>query len=186
MSVFLDFVAFWDKIQEYTCSNKILEKKIICFDYGTRKIGVAVSDDNQKIAFPKEVAIGEWRDKDDTVKAMYNLCKKYNSNFIAIGLPKKLNGEYSENCDRVIQIANLLDEKMKNAIILLFDERFSTKAVSSVFHTRIAKSTKTHQNQKKTKSKTHPDDAQSASVILNDILDTKPHLFNNPFKLAVN
>lgn len=181
MSVFLDFVAFWDKIQEYTCGNKILEKKIICFDYGTRKIGVAVSDDNQKIAFPKEVVIGEWLDKDNTAKEMCNLCKKYNSNFIAIGLPKKLNGEYSENCNRVIQIANLLDEKMKNrnAIILLFDERFSTKAVSSVFHTRIAKSTKSHQNQKKTKSKTHPDDAQSASVILNNILDTNPqNVFN--------
>ena len=36
----------------------------VAVDYGTRKLGFAVSDENRQVAFPKDVLIGNWRDFD--------------------------------------------------------------------------------------------------------------------------
>ena len=180
MSVFLDFVSFWNEIHN---SQSKYMKKIISIDYGTHKIGVAVSNDDRTIAFPKEVLINNWCDVRMVVKSIINLCEKYCSNIIIIGLPKQLNGKTTKNCDCVIEIANLLDKicasNNQNIAILLFDERFTTKATTSVLHTKTFVKNKKQMsvNYKICKNKTAKyDDARAACVLLNDVLQLEKNI----------
>ncbi len=163
MSVFFNFNSFRDEIFS---SNFIFSKKIIGIDYGTKKIGIALSDDRRLVAFKKNILIGNWFNIQNVATALINECKKYNSNILIIGYPKKLNDSLSCNCKRILQIANLLNENEKNMAILLFDERFSTKATKSIFNTRLAK----HTNNKKIIKTKNYDDSSSACIILNDAL----------------
>lgn len=163
MSIFFDFNVFRNEIFS---SNVVFSKKIIGVDYGTKKIGIALSDDKRLIAFKKNILIGNWLNIQNVATTLINECKKYNSNILVIGYPKKINGSLSCNCKRVLQIANLLNENEKNIAILLFDERFSTKATKSIFNTRLAK----HTNDKKIIKTKNYDDSSSACIILNDAL----------------
>ena len=174
MAVFLDLVSFWNKVLNVGCGSNF-SKKIIGFDYGTHKIGVSISDYDRNFAFPKEVLIGDWRNIDDAVDRVFALCRKYNSNVIVIGFPKKNDGSNSENCDKILQFASLLNRQFGEnfCVILLFDERFSTKSTTSVFNTRLARNVNTKKKQKINSVKTKTDDASAASVILSDVLLAK-------------
>ena len=166
MCIFINVIDFQNQIQQ----SNVYSKKIIGIDYGSHKIGIALSDENRCIAFKQEILIGDWNNIEQTVDVMFKICKKYNSNVIVFGFPKKLDGSLSENCKKIIQIAKLLDKEYtksnKNISILLFDERFTTKATTSIFNTRIAKNF----NSKKEKNKQQLDDAGAACIILNNVL----------------
>ena len=193
MAVFFDVVAFGNEIKK-SADNSVLyqsltekpsvecsrvglknhySKKIICFDYGTYKVGVAISDDDRNFAFPKEVIADKTnRDIKMVAEKIFLICKKYQSNVVVFGLPKNLQGATTERCDKIISIAKTLNDKFENSgekiTILLFDERFSTKATNAVMHTRLGVKNYTKTSRKNQTSGF--DDAKSASVILHDVL----------------
>ena len=174
MAVFLDFIAFWNRVLGVDCAFRF-SKKIVGLDYGTRKIGVSVSDEDRNFAFPKEVLIGDWRNIKVAVGTVFALCQKYNSNIVVIGFPKKNDGSNSENCSKVCQFASLLNCQFGEycCAILLFDERFSTKSTTSIFNTRLARNIDVKKKQKVDNGRTRTDDASAASIILGDALLTK-------------
>lgn len=136
----------------------------LAVDYGTRKLGFAVSDENRQIAFPKDVLIGDWRDFD----TVFNKISEYVSNFntcgIVLGWPKKMDGGLHENCEIILKIAKKLTEKFP---VLLTDERFTTQATYAVDRFERQK----FGSKNKTKFKEKNDDARAAAIILNDVLD---------------
>ncbi len=161
MPIFTDSRAFCNEI-----GCEFYEPKIICIDYGTKKIGVALSDDERNIAFKKNILIGNWLNITQAAEIIESECKKNNSNVLVIGYPKKLDGTLSENCKKIIQIANFIEKKYEKKAILLFDERFSTKATKSIFNTRLA----VRCDRKKINKINNHDDDSAACLILNDVL----------------
>lgn len=136
----------------------------VAVDYGTRKLGFAVSDDDRQIAFPKDVLIGDWRDFDTVFSAISEYVSKFNVCGIVLGWPKKMDGSLHENCEIILKIAKKLTEKFP---VLLADERFTTRATYAVERFERQK----FGSKNKTKFKEKNDDARAAAIILNDVLD---------------
>ena len=148
--VLQDVSFFGDYIKEIKEKNKSV--KIIGIDYGTSKIGIAVSDDECKVAFPKDVLLGNWRDVITICEKLEENIKKYQASAVIIGFPKTNTGELHKNCEIIFETAKyfVFEKKIPT---LLFDERFTTKYANRL------------QDDKQN------DDARSACVILQNALD---------------
>ncbi len=165
-------------------TNSIVRKRILSVDYGTRKIGFAVSDEERKIAFPKEVALGTWNDQTTTTNLIISRIDKYKSIALVIGYPRKLDNSLHNNCviiDKIVsKIEETLEDKSIDFPILLFDERYTTALANSVYKTEMihdrnrktkASRYQTSRQNKYNKNKnSNQDDARAACVILNDVL----------------
>lgn len=79
--------------------------RILGIDYGTKKIGFALSDEGQKLAFPKTVQPNVWKYIRDTVRGFI---LKENVSEIVIGLPVGLNGHETELSNEVRAFAKKL------------------------------------------------------------------------------
>jgi len=137
---------------------------LVAVDYGTRKLGFAVSDDGKQVAFPKDVLIGDWREFDAVFSAISKYVGKLNACGIVLGWPKKMDGSLNENCEIILKIAEKLAEKYP---VLLADERFTTQATYAVERFERQK----FGSKNKIKFKEKNDDARAAAIILNDVLD---------------
>ena len=79
--------------------------RILGIDYGTKKIGFALSDDGQKLAFPKTVQPNVWEYVRDAVR---DFILKENVSEIVIGLPVGLNAHETELSKEVRNFAENL------------------------------------------------------------------------------
>ena len=137
---------------------------LVAVDYGTRKLGFAVSDESKQVAFPKDVLIGNWREFATVFSVISEYISKFNACGIVIGWPKKMDGSLHENCEIILEIAEKLAEEFP---VLLADERFTTQATYAV--ERFERQKFGSKNKKKLKEKN--DDARAAAIILNEVLD---------------
>ena len=137
---------------------------VVAVDYGTRKLGFSVSDDDRQVAFPKDVLIGNWREFDIAFSAISEYIGEFNTCGIVLGWPKKMDGSLHKNCEIILNIAEKLAEKYP---VLLADERFTTQATYAVERFERQK----FGSKNKTKLKEKNDDARAAAIILNDVLD---------------
>ncbi|MEI6531974.1 MAG: Holliday junction resolvase RuvX [Chlamydiota bacterium] len=98
--------------------------RIAGIDYGTVRIGVAISDENQIIAGAHSVMPAKKR-YEETVDALLLLLAPYKLEAIVLGMPYKLSGKTSFMGDEVTHFAELL--KKKTSIPLIFwDERLTS------------------------------------------------------------
>ena len=176
MAVVFDVFEFYNILQakrKSNSSNSGISSKILGLDYGTKKLGIAISDDTCQIAFPKETLINNWCHGELLIKEIIKQSSLYQTNDIVIGLPKKMNNTLDAKCEFLIQIANQICNLSPNYNILLFDERFSTKQTTAItrFQTRRGHNTTTTKAKKRPNTDKTYDDAQSASIILQDVLN---------------
>lgn len=158
-------MPIFTKVDDF-CNDFCSFDKCIAFDYGTHKIGVATGNFNDKIAFPKKVLFGNWKDPIDVKYVLLNEITQEQSEIIVIGLPKNLDGNENEKC---LFIRNLADELLKNNNafnIFLIDERFTTKATRSWRNFEYKKKKQKSCNRTKNKQENDADDASSASILL--------------------
>ena len=103
--------------------------KLICYDIGNKRIGVAVSDPFMSMALPRETYWRKNFEKD--VVFLADLAKKEGADRIVCGLPVKVSGEDSEQT----ALTRSFIEKLKtvtNIPVVTADERFSTKEATRV------------------------------------------------------
>ena len=171
MAVVFDAFEFYKKITTNQSKvNNLQIGRIVCFDYGTRKLGIACGDLTNCIAFPKEVIVNNWRDADVLQHEIIEQCVKYNTKHIVIGLPKKNNNTLDEKCYFIIEVANKICKVDEMFQVLLFDERFTTKQSLAIRKQSVIIKGNVKKN-KKEKTNSCYDDASSASIILQDVLD---------------
>jgi len=97
--------------------------RIIGLDLGTKRIGVAISDQSQAISFAKETinVIG--------IKASLNhivgLVKRHSADKVIIGLPLNMNGTKGPEAEKALAFAKRLQSRIR-AEVLTFDERLTT------------------------------------------------------------
>jgi len=124
--------------------------RILGLDIGSKRIGVAVSDDKEMMSVPIEV----FNNDEKANKNLKRLIKKYNIKKIAVGLPYTLKGEIGPQAEEVITAAkDLLNDS--DIEVEYIDERYTTKIPLKISNRLPAKK---------------EIDKYSASMILSDYL----------------
>ena len=109
--------------------------KAIGLDVGDKTIGVAISDELMLSAHGITTIQRVGIRKDAGVVIDY--IRDYGCNTVVIGLPKKLDGSFSPQTDKVVEFKNMLENKlqssgMQNVAIHFQDERFTTVQAEKV------------------------------------------------------
>lgn len=132
------------------------KSRVLCIDYGDKRVGVAISDKNWIIASPLVVL-----ETHKIYQKLLPIIDEYEIGLIIIGAPLALNGGTSgKQLEKVTKFAQKLDEHVQRSIVL-WDERLSTHGASRILEE--AEISKYHQ-------KNHIDKI-AASFILEGFLD---------------
>ena len=110
--------------------------RIIGIDYGTKRIGIAVTDPMQIIASPLTIVANvSFNDFID------DYTKKENVEAFVIGYPKQLNNTPSKSVQHIDPFIKKLKKKFPQIMIMLVDERFtSVMAMKSIIDGGVKKS----------------------------------------------
>ncbi|OGF65214.1 MAG: hypothetical protein A2Y62_17810 [Candidatus Fischerbacteria bacterium RBG_13_37_8] len=97
--------------------------KIMALDVGSNRIGVALADDDIRVAVPLQVL--EKKDGDNIIQQVIQLIHQHRAEKLIVGFPKKLNGEIGNQAEKVIAFVDELKNNLAIEIVL-WDERFTT------------------------------------------------------------
>ena len=132
--------------------------KYIGIDYGQKKIGLSVTDDNKVFAFPLETVKNI-----DFFDFIFDFTKENNVEKFIVGKPIRMTGENSEIESEIIKFIKKLEKNFPNIPIVRFDERFTSKIATKSILLAGAK--------KKFRSNKEIVDKISATIILRDFLE---------------
>ncbi|MFY9589209.1 Holliday junction resolvase RuvX [Rickettsia endosymbiont of Halotydeus destructor] len=132
---------------------------LIALDHGTKKIGIAISNQERTIAMP--LCTADEITKQAKITIILNLIEKYKVCGIVIGLPINMNGEIGAQAEIVLKFAEDFT-KNTDLPIYLQDERLTTKAANNLLKSFGVKR----------KERNNNDDIIAASMILETTLDS--------------
>jgi len=103
--------------------------RILAIDYGTRRIGLAISDPTGTFASALcTIPAGSW---DTMAKDVATQCREKGVERIIIGFPRRTDGKEGEMAGSIRQFAAKLKETC-SIDVALWDERFTTAAAERV------------------------------------------------------
>ena len=103
--------------------------RVMGLDIGTKRIGVAVSDETGTIATGREVV--QRKSTEFAVGRIREIVEEYNVQKIVVGLPVNMDGTEGERADDSRRFAGRLEEETDLAVEL-WDERLSTKEAEDI------------------------------------------------------
>jgi len=111
--------------------GKAVSMRILGLDYGDKTVGVAISDPAGAVACGLETIR---RDNPDalrpSVRRLQALAAAYGVGTIVLGFPKRLDGGQGVRCEKTLRFKEKLERNIgKSVPVVLWDERFSTRAV---------------------------------------------------------
>ena len=127
--------------------------KYVGIDFGTKRIGIAVSDKEGTLAFPRAVV----ENNEKVFERLREIVKKEGAEKIVVGVPKALSGKETAMTARV---KNFIEE-LKQKACLPARQGFIVVEEDEVFSTKTAK-----ENTRKDMR-----DAAAAALILQQYLD---------------
>lgn len=102
--------------------------RIIGLDYGSKTVGVAMSDPSGLLASPIETIKREEEvNLKQTVRRIRALCEENEVHTIILGLPKNMNGSLGERAEKTLAFKKRLERDLYQIEILLWDERLTTR-----------------------------------------------------------
>jgi putative Holliday junction resolvase len=133
--------------------------KIVALDYGSKRVGVAISDPENKIAFGLKTISTEL-----VLKYIIDLVAAEKTSIVVIGFPVTLDGSLNDISHEINVFINKLNQKIPEIIIEKYDERFtSVIAKKTILNSGIGK------QKRQNKSLV---DKVSATIILQSYLDS--------------
>jgi len=132
--------------------------RILALDWGTVRIGAAISDPDGKIAFP----VDKFIDQKTAVDEIKIMVEDLNVEKILIGLPKSLTGQEGSSSKKVEAFVHEIKREVICPVELI-DERFSSVHAGQ----KLAESGISEKDQRGLK------DNLAAQIILQQYLDTK-------------
>lgn len=134
--------------------------RILAIDYGSKRTGIAVTDEMQIIASGLTTV---------STKSLLEFLKSYISletvDLIVVGLPKQMNNELSESEPLILKFIKILNNQFPDLPVERVDERFTSKIA---FRSMIASGL----NKKQRKNRSLVDEI-SATLILQSYLINK-------------
>lgn len=97
---------------------------ILGIDHGTRKIGLAVSDETELVAAPMPVL--KVRNREEALEGVELIAKSVKADQIVLGMPSGHKGEPTEQSELVMEFKVRLEERLGMSIIT-WDETYSTQ-----------------------------------------------------------
>ena len=106
--------------------------RIIGLDFGSKTVGVAVSDQLLITAQGIEIVRRKPENKlRQTLARIEELIKEYNVEKIVLGFPKNMNNSEGERCEKTLEFKEML-ERRTGLTVELWDERLTTVAADNL------------------------------------------------------
>jgi putative Holliday junction resolvase len=138
--------------------------RILALDIGDVWIGVAHTDPTKTIILP----FATWK-KIELITKINKYLSENTIEEIIIGLPITLNGNFSNQTNKIIEIKADLEKNFNTVRFTLFDERLSSKFAKNIQISNNLKRNKSKKN-KNTEISEH---SIAASIILEGYLNSK-------------
>ena len=136
-------------------------------DYGTKRIGVAISDENHTLAFPKEIILND----SNTFKKIGDILKKEKVTEIIVGESVDFSGKLNVLSGRIEVFILELEEKFNLPVHKQKEFLTSVEARKSGINKTSLNSPQSHSKLKQIKSGRV--DASAAALILQRYLDKR-------------
>jgi putative Holliday junction resolvase len=127
-------------------------------DVGERRIGLAISDPDGRLALP----IGAHERRGDDIATLIDLCRREEAQRIVVGLPLSLDGSHGPQADVAEDFAEQLRGRAGIEVVL-WDERLSSREADHYLRSAG----------KRGKQAKAQRDAVAASIILQSFLDSR-------------
>ena len=106
--------------------------RIIGLDFGSKTVGVAISDELLITAQGIEIVRRKSENKlRQTLARIEELIKEYNVDKIVLGFPKNMNNSEGERCEKTLEFKEML-ERRTGLTVELWDERLTTVAADNL------------------------------------------------------
>lgn len=138
--------------------------RLLALDYGTKRVGVAETDDLQIIASPLTTIHSS-----EILNFILNYKEKHDLEAVIIGEPKGLDSKDTHATKKVKEFVTHLKRKIPDLKIEMEDERFTSKMASQAM---VMGGVKKNKRQEKGNL-----DKVSASIILQSFLDRRSNGF---------
>ena len=103
--------------------------RIIGLDFGSKTVGVAVSDELLITAQGIEIVRRKSENKlRQTLARIEELIKEYNVEKIVLGFPKNMNNSEGERCEKTLEFKEML-ERRTGLTVELWDERLLRRVI---------------------------------------------------------
>ncbi|MGO8701922.1 MAG: Holliday junction resolvase RuvX [Limisphaerales bacterium] len=133
--------------------------RVLAIDHGTKRIGLALSDETRTIARPLEFLPAEPQDK--LMELLQAIIAEKNVEEVLVGVPRNMNGTYGPSAERSRQFMAALQEVL-TIPVKPWDER-----LTSVQANRFLIETGMRRQQRKEKV-----DQTAAAILLQSYLDS--------------
>ncbi|WP_090705713.1 Holliday junction resolvase RuvX [Daejeonella rubra] len=134
--------------------------RVLAFDYGTKRIGIAVTDPLQIIATGLDTIHPK-----DIIEYLKKYLVKEQVELFVVGEPKQMNGSPSQSAPHIKGFITTLNKNFPEIPVERIDERFTSKMASAVVAQSGFKKTD-RQNKERL-------DTISATIILQTYLEKK-------------
>ncbi|HHE55636.1 MAG TPA: Holliday junction resolvase RuvX [Caldithrix abyssi] len=134
--------------------------KILGLDIGSKRVGVAISDELAFLAHPLKTI--PWKGYKLFAREIENLINEHSITRIVVGVPYTLEGNVSQKTGEILRLIEKLRRRFTTIPIIEIDESLSTKRAHDVLH-RVGK---------KPSKKRQQIDQIAAVFILQDYLDS--------------
>ena len=139
--------------------------RVIGLDYGSKTVGVALSDELMLTAQPLTTIHRDRPTKlRQTLAQIEQIIEQYDVDRIVVGWPKKLDNEEGERCEKTKEFGDMLENRTGLEIIYQ-DERLTTAQADGVLE----------QGGIRKDMRKQYIDKMAASLILQNYLDTLSH-----------
>ncbi len=106
--------------------------RIIGLDYGSKTVGVAVSDALGWTAQPVETIVRKEENKlRKTLARIQEIAQEYGAERIVLGFPKMMNNTLGDRAEKTMEFKEMV-EKRTGLPVVLWDERLTTRSAESV------------------------------------------------------
>lgn len=101
--------------------------RILGLDFGSRTVGVAMSDPTEFLASPVEtIKRSEEANLKATVRRIRELCDQNGIRLVVLGMPYRMDGSVGPSGEKVLAFKKRLERDLYQVEIALEDERLST------------------------------------------------------------
>ncbi len=105
--------------------NSQSKGKYLSLDYGDRRVGMAVSDEDKEISFPRDFL--EYQKNPELIARLKAFCEEEGIVRIILGFPIQMDGRVGERAEKTQRFHAELKQAMPTMEIVFFDERLSTE-----------------------------------------------------------
>jgi len=148
--------------------------RVLALDVGERRIGLAISDPEGRVAVPLETL--ERRDMDADLRALADLVGREGVQAVVVGLPLSLDGNVGPQAERTQEFARRLAGAV-SCPLEMWDERLSTVAAERALTPsgppgRRGRRARAGERRRPPERRQEARDAMAATLILQAYLDS--------------